>query len=54
MHDPEESRSKGGETRADERLFVQIEKVAAFCGLQLTKVPRVKDIEHEVDEAADS
>lgn len=27
---------------------VQIEKVAAFCGLQLTRVPRVKDIEHEV------
>jgi hypothetical protein len=26
----------------------QIEKVAAFCGLQLTRVPRVKDIEHEV------
>ena len=30
---------------------MQIEKVAAFCGLQLTRVPRVKDIEHEVDEA---
>ncbi|TKA70398.1 hypothetical protein B0A55_05606 [Friedmanniomyces simplex] len=29
-----------------------IEKVAAFCGLQLTRVPRVKDIEHEVDEEA--
>lgn len=29
-------------------LAVQIEKVAAFCGLQLTRVPRVKDIEHEV------
>lgn len=28
--------------------YYQIEKVAAFCGLQLTKVPRVKDIEHEV------
>jgi len=28
----------------------QIEKVAAFCGLQLNKVPRVEDIEHEVDE----
>ena len=27
----------------------QIEKVAEFCGLQLTRVPRVKDIEHEVD-----
>lgn len=27
---------------------IQIEKVAAFCGLQLTRVPRVKDIEHEV------
>ena len=27
---------------------VKIEKVAAFCGLQLTRVPRVKDIEHEV------
>ncbi|KAK3714225.1 hypothetical protein LTR37_008027 [Vermiconidia calcicola] len=26
-----------------------IEKVAVFCGLQLTRVPRVKDIEHEVD-----
>lgn len=26
----------------------KIEKVAAFCGLQLTRVPRVKDIEHEV------
>jgi hypothetical protein len=26
----------------------QIEKVAAFCGLQLDRVPRVKDIEHEV------
>lgn len=25
-----------------------IEKVAAFCGLQLTRVPRVADIEHEV------
>lgn len=25
-----------------------IEKVADFCGLKLTKVPRVKDIEHEV------
>ena len=22
--------------------------MAAFCGLQLTRVPRVKDIEHEV------
>ncbi|KAK0328289.1 hypothetical protein LTR54_001976 [Friedmanniomyces endolithicus] len=31
---------------------VEIEKVAAFCGLQLTRVPRVKDIEHEVDEKA--
>ncbi|KAI7507213.1 hypothetical protein KC347_g7025 [Hortaea werneckii] len=29
-----------------------IEKVAAFCGLRLTKVPRVADIEHEVDEQA--
>lgn len=28
--------------------FLQIEKVAAFCGLRLTKVPRVADIEHEV------
>ncbi|KAK5112190.1 hypothetical protein LTR85_011623 [Meristemomyces frigidus] len=28
-----------------------IEKIAAFCGLQLTKVPRVKDIEHEVEES---
>ena len=27
----------------------KIEKVAAFCGLRLTRVPRVKDIEHEVD-----
>ena len=27
----------------------QIEKVAEFCGLTLNKVPRVKDIEHEVD-----
>jgi hypothetical protein len=26
----------------------KIEKVATFCGLQLTRVPRVKDIEHEV------
>ncbi|KAF2480018.1 hypothetical protein BDY17DRAFT_329933 [Neohortaea acidophila] len=25
-----------------------IEKVATFCGLQLTRVPRVRDIEHEV------
>ncbi|KAK5138405.1 hypothetical protein LTR08_003466 [Meristemomyces frigidus] len=31
-----------------------IEKVAAFCGLQLTRVPRVKDIEHEVDESTSS
>jgi hypothetical protein len=29
-------------------LLLKIEKVAAFCGLQLTRVPRVKDIEHEV------
>jgi hypothetical protein len=29
-------------------IIVKIEKVAAFCGLQLTRVPRVKDIEHEV------
>jgi hypothetical protein len=29
-------------------LWLQIEEVAAFCGLQLTRVPRVKDIEHEV------
>lgn len=29
-------------------IHVKIEKVAAFCGLQLTRVPRVKDIEHEV------
>lgn len=29
-------------------LRLQIEKVATFCGLKLTKVPRVKDIEHEV------
>jgi hypothetical protein len=28
--------------------LMKIEKVAAFCGLQLTRVPRVKDIEHEV------
>ncbi len=27
----------------------QIERVAEFCGLTLNKVPRVKDIEHEVD-----
>jgi hypothetical protein len=26
----------------------KIEKVAEFCGLKLTRVPRVKDIEHEV------
>ena len=26
----------------------QIEKVATFCGISLTKVPRVADIEHEV------
>lgn len=26
----------------------QIEKVAEFCGLTLNRVPRVKDIEHEV------
>ena len=39
---------------ADPRsLFIlQIEKVAAFCGLRLTKVPRVADIEHEVNEQA--
>ena len=30
----------------------QIEKVADFCGLKLNRVPRVKDIEHEVDEAS--
>ncbi|OTA30717.1 hypothetical protein BTJ68_09669 [Hortaea werneckii EXF-2000] len=29
-----------------------IEKVAAFSGLKLTKVPRVADIEHEVNEQA--
>lgn len=28
----------------------QIEKVAAFCGLKLNKIPRVEDIEHEVYE----
>lgn len=33
-------------------LLRQIEKVAAFCGLRLTKVPRVADIEHEVNEQA--
>lgn len=27
---------------------LKIEKVAAFCGLELTRVPRVGDIEHEV------
>ncbi|KXL41386.1 hypothetical protein M433DRAFT_140411 [Acidomyces richmondensis BFW] len=27
-----------------------IEKVAAFCGLKLNKIPRVEDIEHEVYE----
>ena len=32
--------------------MLQIEKVAAFCGLQLTRVPRVRDIEHEVDASA--
>lgn len=32
--------------------LLQIEKVAAFCGLRLTKVPRVADIEHEVNEQA--
>lgn len=26
----------------------QIEKAAEFCGLTLNRVPRVKDIEHEV------
>jgi hypothetical protein len=36
-----------GEFLAD-MMHVKIEKVAAFCGLQLTRVPRVKDIEHEV------
>lgn len=30
-------------------MELQVERVAAFCGLQLTRVPRVKDIEHEVD-----
>lgn len=29
-------------------MTMKIEKVATFCGLQLTRVPRVKDIEHEV------
>lgn len=33
-----------------ETIHQCIEKVAAFCGLQLNKVPRVEDIEHEVDE----
>ncbi|KAK6433987.1 hypothetical protein LTR95_009827 [Oleoguttula sp. CCFEE 5521] len=31
-----------------ERIHQCIELVAAFCGLALTKVPRVADIEHEV------
>lgn len=31
-----------------ETIQQQIEKVAKFCGLTLNKVPRVKDIEHEV------
>lgn len=26
----------------------QIEKVGKFCGLTLNRIPRVKDIEHEV------
>ncbi|KAK3074735.1 hypothetical protein LTR53_002610 [Teratosphaeriaceae sp. CCFEE 6253] len=42
-----------GVSHDDVELIQQcIEKVAEFCGLQLTKVPRVKDIEHEVDEQA--
>ncbi|WPG98259.1 Hypothetical protein R9X50_00104700 [Acrodontium crateriforme] len=31
-----------------EKIQQCIEKVAEFCGLRLTRVPRVKDIEHEV------
>ncbi|KAK4496359.1 hypothetical protein PRZ48_012339 [Zasmidium cellare] len=31
-----------------ETIQQQIEKVAAFCGLTLNRIPRVKDIEHEV------
>ncbi|KAI6896667.1 hypothetical protein KC318_g10447 [Hortaea werneckii] len=42
-----------GVTFGDVELIQQcIEKVAAFCGLRLTKVPRVADIEHEVNEQA--
>jgi hypothetical protein len=41
---PEESSS----VQADMQRNPQIEKVAAFCGLRLNRVPRVKDIEHEV------
>ena len=31
-----------------ELIQQQIEKVAKFCGVRLDRVPRVKDIEHEV------
>ncbi|KAH9836908.1 hypothetical protein Tdes44962_MAKER08388 [Teratosphaeria destructans] len=38
-----------GVSQEDVELIQQcIEKVAAFCGLNLNKVPRVKDVEHEV------
>lgn len=38
-----------GVSRDDVELIQQqIEKVAKFCGLTLDRVPRVKDIEHEV------
>ena len=30
-------------------MIHQIEKIAEFCGLKLNRVPRVKDIEHEVN-----
>ena len=35
---------------ADKWCFLggQVEMVAEFCGVRLDKVPRVKDIEHEV------
>ncbi|KAK4575316.1 hypothetical protein LTR86_001169 [Recurvomyces mirabilis] len=56
------SRETGWHLRGTRRIGVSyddvesiqqcIEKIATFCGLQLTKVPRVKDIEHEVDEKA--
>ncbi|TKA44893.1 hypothetical protein B0A54_03184 [Friedmanniomyces endolithicus] len=47
------ARETGWHLRGTRRIGVSFEdNVAAFCGLQLTRVPRVKDIEHEVDEKA--